>query len=214
MMDDKNIINLVDHINKENAVKTFNPADLGYFKIEEDKIMIRRIYSFIVDIFTIMLFNTAINVSYAVFVKDFLYLLNKDQQFFMTSSLSTQVATFLIIYVSYFFYSQYVMDGKTLGKFVFKLTTVRDDFVFRFEDQNYTPTILQAWRRTIGYLGCYLSAGIFFLFSFMSEDKRGLPDYLSQTRTVSDEWLAGMRAFKAYDHNEVRINVASLDKAA
>lgn len=212
---ENNVINLVDHLKTQEEISTFNPADIGYFKIEDDKIMVRRVYSFIVDFFTIMLLNTAVNVSYSVFVKNFFYLLNmKQQQHLITNSFMVQISVFLLIYTTYFLYSQYALNGQTFGKMVFKLTTIKDNFIFKEEEQQFTPGLSQAWRRTVGYLGCYLSFGVFFLFSFMSEDKRGLPDYLSQTRTVSNEWLEGMIAYKQYEHSQVRIDITALDKAA
>lgn len=210
-----NVIQLVDHINSKEEVSTFNPADIGYFKIQNDKITQKRIYSFMIDFSIVMLINTAIHVAYSLFVSNFMFVLNMKQQSHLTSqNIPVQLSIFMLIYTTYFFYSMYILNGQTIGKMVYKLTTVTDSFVFDEENIEYTPTLSQAWRRTFGYLACYFSFGTFFLFSFMSEDKRGAPDYFSQTRTVSNEWLSGMIAYKALPHEEVKIDIASLEKAA
>ncbi len=60
---------------------------------------------------------------------------------------------------------------------------------------------------------CYLSFGTFFIFNFSSEDKRGLPDYLSNSRTVSDDWLKSMLEKKQYEAEVVSIDIRSLDVA-
>lgn len=210
-----NVIHLIDHINSKEEVSTFNPADIGYFKIENDNITQKRIYSFMIDFSIIMLLNTATHVAYSLFVSNFMFVLNMKQQNYLTSqNMPVQLAIFMLIYTTYFFYSMYILNGQTVGKIVYKLTTVADNFVFDEDVKDHTPTLSQAWRRTFGYLTCYFSFGTFFLFSFMSEDKRGAPDYFSQTRTVSNEWLSGMIAFKEIPHEEVRIDISALDRAA
>tara|TARA_Y100000385_G_C12893300_1_gene550974 strand:+ start:214 stop:864 length:651 start_codon:yes stop_codon:yes gene_type:complete len=210
-----NVIQLVDHITSKEEVSTFNPADIGYFKIEKDKITQKRIYSFMIDFSIVMLVNTAVHVAYSLFVKNFMFVLNMKQQSYLTSNnLPVQLSIFMLIYTTYFFYSMYVLNGQTVGKMVYKLTTINDSFAFDEEVKDHTLSLSQAWRRTFGYLACYFSFGTFFLFSFMSEDKRGAPDYFSQTRTVSNEWLSGMIAFKEISHEEVKIDITALDRAA
>lgn len=210
-----NIIQLVDHISSKEEVSTFNPVDIGYFKIENDKITQKRIYSFIIDFSVVMLINAAVHVAYSLFIKNFMFILNvKQQGHLITNNLPVQLSIFMLIYTTYFFYSMYALNGQTIGKMVYKLTTISDEFAFDETVNTYSPTLSQAWRRTFGYLACYLSFGTFFLFSFMSEDKRGAPDYFSQTRTVSNEWLDGMVAYKNITHQEVKIAINSLEKAA
>jgi uncharacterized RDD family membrane protein YckC len=210
-----NVISLVDHLKSQEEIETFNPADIGYFKIQNDKIMQRRVYSFITDFSVVMLLNTAVHVSYSVFVKNFMFVLNiKQQGHLIANNLPVQLSIFMLIYTTYFFYSMFVLNGQSVGKMVFKLKTVTDNFIFEENQKDFTPSASQAWRRTFGYIACYLSFGTFFLFSFMSEDKRGVPDYFSQTRTVSNEWLEGMIAYKEHNRHEVKIDIVSLDKAA
>lgn len=210
-----NVIQLVDHINSKEEVSTFNAADIGYFKIENDKITQKRIYSFLIDFSVVMLMNAAVHVSYSLFVKNFMFVLNmKQQSYLISNNLPVQISIFMLIYTTYFFYSMFVLNGQTVGKMVYKLKAVSDDFIFDEENMQYDLSASQAWRRTFGYLACYLSFGTFFLFSFMSEDKRGAPDYFSQTRTVSKKWLDGMLAYKQLPHEEVKIDITSLDRVA
>ena len=48
----------------------------------------------------------------------------------------------------------------------------------------------------------------------MSEDNRGVPDYFSQTRTVSNEWFEAMLSYKRSNKEEVKIDIIALDQAA
>ncbi|MEX0798644.1 MAG: hypothetical protein WD025_04335, partial [Bacteriovoracaceae bacterium] len=88
------------------------------------------------------------------------------------------------------------------------------NYPFDHEQHESSPTLAQAFKRAAGYLVCYFSFGAFFFFALLNEEKRGLPDFMSQTRVVSDEWLKGFKAYKKFDQDQIRININSLDKAA
>ena len=70
-----------------------------------------------------------------------------------------------------------------------KIRVVNQDFIFDHSQFRSNLSLKNSFQRSIGYLLCYMSFGIFFIFHFASEDKRGLPDFLSGTQTVSDEWI-------------------------
>ncbi len=210
---ENNIINLVDVIAQKKEVQTFQNEHVAPLKIEDEKISQRRIYSFIVDFTSILLINTCIQTAYAVSINEFLYSVNLQARMDLFSqSLPFQVGVFLLTYCAYFFYSLYVMDGQTFGKKVFKLHAVKDSYIFN-ESESETLSLTDSFRRTMGYLGCYLSFGSFFVFSMMSEDKRGLPDYFSSSRTVSEEWLVSNKFYRSIDPEQVQIDVDSLSMA-
>jgi len=210
--DHDNIVHLVDYIDTKEVPETFNEHEQNVFDLKHDKIMQRRIYSFLTDFSIIALLKVAIDTSYAIFINNFLFPLNMTQKSHMIEgNMGMHISIFLIIYTTYFLYSNYTLNGQTVGKMIFKLRVVQDDYVFEHDNLTFDPNLAQAWRRTVGYLTCYLTFGTFFVFSFMSDDKRGLPDYLSKTRTVSEEWFQGMQAYKKYEQDELRIDINSLD---
>jgi uncharacterized RDD family membrane protein YckC len=212
---ENNVISLVSHLEKNSNVETVNEFDIRPIDIANENITQRRIYSFLVDFSTILVINTAIYTSYAVFVSEFYSALNVEVKTqLIGGNFGLQAGVFLMAYMTYFFYSMFVLNGQTLGKKVFKLHTIDDNYIFEEDSSQFTLGARQAFRRSFGYLTCYLSFGSFFVFSILSEDKRGIPDYFSSSRTVSAEWLEGMKAYKQYEHDEVRIDITSLDKVA
>lgn len=212
---DNNVISLVDHIQKKKEVNTFNEFEYETIDHEKQKLSQRRIYSFMVDFGVICVLNAAINATYTVFISEFLLNLKLTAKTsLVTGSFWPQLSSFLVIYTNYFLYSLYIMDGQTLGKKMFGLTSVSDEYFFNETDTDETINLKQAFRRSLGYLACYLSFGSFFIFSIMSEDKRGLPDYLSGSRTVSIEWLNSTKAQRAQNGEIIEIDIYSLPKAA
>lgn len=210
-----NVISLVDHLERKSNIETINEFDIKPMDIAKEKITQRRIYSFLVDFSAIMVVNTSIHTSYALFISEFYAPVNysiKSQ--LISGNMGLHAGVFMLAYMTYFFYSMFVLNGQTFGKMVFKLHTIDDNYIFDEQTNNRTLGVRQSLRRSFGYLTCYLSAGTFFIFSLLSEDKRGVPDYLSGSRTVSSEWLEGMKAYKKYEHEEVRIDITSLDKVA
>lgn len=212
---DNNIIKLSEYTNSSEEIRTFNQFELHSTDIAKEKITQRRIYSFLVDLSAIMVINTAIHTSYALFINEYYSILHPQVKTgLLTGNFGIQAGVFILAYMTYFFYSLYILNGKSLGKMVFKLQTIDDNFIFSHEEKSFSIGPRQAFRRTFGYLSCYLSFGTFFIFSLLSEDKRGLPDYFSSSRTVSLEWLESMKAYKQYEKDHVRIDISSLDKAA
>ena len=91
---------------------------------------------------------------------------------------------------------------------------VNDHFIHDVDEKNYKLTLSQAAKRAFGYLTCYLTFGIFFIFNFASEDKRGLADYISSSRTVSDRWLKEMIEYKLHQREQLSIEISSLSVSA
>ena len=121
---------------------------------------------------------------------------------------------FMTVYYSYFLFCSFVLEGKTVGKMVFALRVINDHFIHDVDEKNYKLTLSQAAKRAFGYLTCYLTFGIFFIFNFASEDKRGLADYISSSRTVSDRWLKEMIEYKLHQREQLSIEISSLSVSA
>ena len=214
-MSEDNILNLVEHLKSHTPIKTMDTDDLGAFSIDKEQTLLRRAFAFLCDFMVIATIKNMISVSYAVFVSEFLIPLSGAQKVAMASpGMAMEVAVFMTIFFTYFFYCNYVLDGKTLGSLLMKLNVIDDNYPFDREQENHQPSLEQTAKRAMGYMVCYLSFGTFFFFSLLNEDKKGLPDFMSGTRVVSDEWLKGFKAHKKFSQEQVRININSLDKAA
>lgn len=208
---ENNVVNLVDHINKKKVIETFNESLISPLVLEKQKITQRRIYSFMVDFSSILVMSAAIQTSYVMFVNEFLYSLKlQAKSTLILENSPAQFSVFLLSFTAYFLYSLYIMDGQTFGKKVFKLRAVKDDFLFDEEVTEGSISLRESFRRTMGYLACYMSFGAFFIFSIMSEDKRGLPDYFSGTRTVSEELIQSLKLSKLDEKEAVTIDIDSL----
>ena len=88
--------------------------------------------------------------------------------------------TTVIIFLSYFTLSFYFSNGQTIGKKIFKLKVHS-----RFDMQ---ISIIDSLARAIGYLICMFSLYSLFLIPFFRKDKKGIPDWFSQT-FIEDESL-------------------------
>lgn len=215
MEKENNTIHLAQYINNQ---RELTPSETGLsrkFKKVPDTNLIKRGIAFCVDIFTIIVLKTVIDSGYILFVSQFLSPLAQDVQGTLTqTTIFMQLSIFLTLYCSYFLYCTYVLEGKTLGKMTMKLTIISEDFIYNHNDYSHKMTFNQALKRSLGYLLCYMSMGTFFIFNFSSEDKRGLSDFLSGSRTVSDDWLNHMLDYKKNSLEELRIDVDSLERAA
>jgi uncharacterized RDD family membrane protein YckC len=211
---ENNVINLVSHIQKRKEIKTFNEFEHQNIDHSKERLTQRRIYSFLVDFSSICVLSAAINTSYAIFINEFLFNLKMSAKTgLITNTFWLQASIFILTYTTYFLYSLFILDGQTFGKKIFKLTTVSDDYFHNETDDSNDITLKQSFQRTAGYLACYLSFGTFFIFSMMSEDKRGLPDYLSSSRTVSLEWLKSTIAQRSAKGDIIQIDIHSLSES-
>lgn len=175
----------------------------------------KKMAAFWADFCLILSVKTFCTISYGVFLEKYFFMLNNDQKSqLLIADLGLHLSLTLLIYFSYFVFCNYSMSGKTLGKYIFKLRTINDNFIFDKTQLNSDMDMTQSIRRAFGYLLCYLSFGTFFSFSFFSEDRRGLQDFFSGSRTVSDEWIESMMQYKLYESEVVVIDILQLPQAA
>jgi len=214
-MKENNVVHLAQYIESKKEVHTFNQKEFEYFDIKDDRITLRRVSAFAADFFIILaIFNMA-QVSYMSFVQDLLVPLDFTQKSSLLSgTTSMNIAMFAFIYLTYFFFNNYIMHGKTLGKKWMSLTVINEDYIFFKENYETQLNVSQAMRRSFGKFLCYISFGTFFILNVINEEKRGIPDMLSRTRVVSDEWFDAFKANKNIDLESVKIDINSLDRVA
>ncbi len=215
MKNEKNVIHLATYLNEDAKVSEFSIHKPIQKLSEPDGHLVKRGSALVFDIATIAFLKTLLHSAYLVFVSEFLspfsYLIKKELS---SPNMGLHILIFAIVFISYFFISGLLLEGGTIGKKIMGLKVVNNDFIQNPRNEDSSLLITQSLKRSIGYLACYLSFGTFFVFHFSSEDKRGLPDFLSNTRTVSDEWLIQMSEHKEFEAEVITIDIGSLDKVA
>ena len=215
-MDNENkVVHLVDYIEQNKKIESVSTDQIIPILGQPEPLLFKRATALMIDIMVIGLLKTTIDTGYAVFVNDYLSPFNTATKLGLTqSNIALHLSVFITVFLGYFLFTTAVMGGKTLGKFVMKLTIINELFVQNHFEEGHELKYSQVVQRSIGYVLCYLSFGTFFVFNFSSEDKRGLSDYLSNTRTVNDEWLNQMLEHKEFSAQEVQIDISSLEQAA
>lgn len=215
MNNSQKIIYLHDYITKKkNIVPLTNNKNEWNLSVPNSSLYLRGV-AFIIDLLTISLIKVSIHSAYALFLNQYFAPVNNGHKtILLEGNIILHLSLFLIIYFSYFLFTSYILNGKTLGKIAMGLKIINDDFVTNPKSLIHELTLQQCFKRSFGYLLCYLSFGTFFIFNFSSEDKRGLPDYISSSRTVSDSWLNAMSEFKNHQAEIITIDIKSLVLAA
>lgn len=215
MNEENKVIHLSHYLKNNQKIESVNLDSKLEILDQPEANRSKRVAAFAIDFFAIAVINSSIHAAYALFVNQFLYAMKTQSRVMLLGdSLALQIGIFILLFGAYFLYCGVVLEGKTLGKKIMKLSIIQEAFVVNHLENDYHISMTQAAQRALGYMLCYLSCGTFFIFNFASEDSRGLSDYLSGTRTVSDNWLAQMLEHKEYASEEVTIDIRSLNKAA
>lgn len=213
MNENNNIVHLSDFIKNPNKMDELRPSIYNSFSKVPKAHLIKRGISFFIDICTISLIKIALHLGYGIFVAEFLAPLKPEMKHaLMNGNIAIHGIVFSFIYMGYFLYSNYVLNGKTLGKMATGLRVINMNYLHQ-DDSQFQLSFSNSLRRSLGYMACYLSFGIFFIFNFVSEDKRGLADYVSNSLTVSDDWLEHFKAVKESTKDHVYIDVQNLKSA-
>lgn len=215
MNNENKVVHLVDYIEQNKKIESVSSDKLIPILGQPEPLLLKRGLAFMVDIMVIGLLKTSLDAGYGVFVNQYLSPFNSATKLGLTqSNIALHLSIFVMVFLGYFLFTTAVMNGKTLGKLIMKLTVINELFVQNHFEESHELNFSQVFQRSIGYVLCYLSFGTFFVFNFSSEDKRGLSDYLSTTRTVNDEWLSQMLEHKEFSAQEIKIDITSLDQAA
>lgn len=215
MKEPKNVVYLQDYIAQRKDVSFSNNLTKQESLLEPKSELFKRVIAFGVDLMAIGIFKISMYTAYALFLNEFMSPLGeKFKAHLLDGNIVTHLSVYLLIYYSYFLFCNFVLSGKTLGKLAMGLRVINEKFCHDLDDTDYELTLSQCFKRSTGYLLCYLSFGTFFIFNFSSEDHRGLADYLSSSRTVSDSWLTQMLDYKEHQREQVTIEIKSLELVA
>ena len=212
-MEKYNVVKLIDYINSQKVPEEVDHYE--FFPLSKEKTTLRRAFAFICDFSCVLMINMMILISYATFVSNFFLPMNPTQKVsLLQMSPLMSFGIFTAVYFTYFFYCGYVLNGKSLGCHLMKLNMIDEDYPNNPESVDYQPSFMQALKRSLAYTACYFSMGLFFFLSLLHEEKRGIPDFFSKTRVVSDEWLKSFEALKDGQKEHVSIDIESLKVAA
>lgn len=215
MNDDKNVIHLADYITQNAEVEDFNIHKPLPKMGQPDTLLMKRGAALAIDFSLVAVFKTALHTSYAVFINEFFAPFSSAFKTSMSSpNMAYHVSIFLMLFAGYFVVSALILEGSSIGKKLMGLQVINEGFTTSHLEQTHELSFMQSLQRTLGYVLCYLSFGTFFVFHFSSEDRRGLSDYLSNSRTVTSSWLKLMLEHKEYAAEVVEIDINSLDEAA
>ncbi|MCP4911849.1 MAG: RDD family protein [Oligoflexia bacterium] len=153
--------------------------------VTKGQLLRKRISAFAVDVFIIGLIEKALWIGYFAFTSEAFKLLPYSIKASLSlQSYSIRLPIILTVYFTYFLASLYMGEGKTVGKHLFGLR------VRSHEGDPYELSFMESFMRTVGYTTCYASAFFFFSISVFRKDGRGLPDFFSQTETLTNEQFA------------------------
>ena len=171
-------------------------------------ILQKRMISFAVDITVIAFIKFIVTVSYASFVKTFFYQLNLESQINMVQGLSA-LDTFntLLIFASYFTFSHFWGDGKTIGKLITRTTVVNSKFIHEYDHQHTDLNFRLSMLRMIGYLSSYVMLGLPFVFAFFRKDGRSWPDFISRSQTLDDDDIQKLHMLKLGDESDQQLDL-------
>lgn len=150
-------------------------------KAREGKLK-KRFYAFFTDLFIIGLLQKFLVYSYVTFVTETFTQAPAQIKSSLLGNLGQlRLSTLLFTFFSYFLVSYYLGHGKTIGKTILNLR------VFSHEGDRHELSFMESFMRTVGYTTCYATGSFLFGIVLLRQDRRGLPDFFSQTEVVTDE---------------------------
>ncbi|MBC76260.1 MAG: hypothetical protein CME64_09620 [Halobacteriovoraceae bacterium] len=213
MMEKNNVVKLIDYINSQKMPD--DSEHFEFFPLSKEKTTLRRAFAFMSDFTCVLMLNLMVLLSYATFVTNFFLPMSPTQKVsLLQMGDAFSFGVFTLIYFTYFLYCGYALNGKTLGCHIMKLNIIDEAYPHKENMTSSEPSLSQAFKRSLAYVACYFSMGMFFFLSLLHEEKRGIPDFFSKTRVVSDEWLKSFEAAKEGHKEHISIDINSLDKAA
>jgi uncharacterized RDD family membrane protein YckC len=188
---ESNVIKIKDYLHKNIESKKLTTAKVTniweQLSNRKEK-LIKRSLALGIDIFSIGVIKVLLVFSYATFISTMLTGLDFSQRYQLHKGLEFfDYFLTLCVFIGYFTGSFFIFKGKTLGKKLMKLTTVKTSYIENHNQTNFELTFKQAWHRTAGYLACYLTLGSLFALPFFRDDQKSLAEILSHTTVISEE---------------------------
>ncbi len=178
-------LSLVKEITKEHQEQYHQPTKTK--KLSKTQ---KRFYAFNVDLYAIIIMQKICVYSYITFVNQSFELAPFAVKKNLLGNLNQMyLSTLMFTYFSYFLVSFYLGHGKTIGQTIFDLRTVSH------EGSPKELSFMESFMRTLGYTLNYLFLFLPFLMNLVRKDKRGLPDFFSQTEVMTEN------EFLHYEHS-------------
>jgi hypothetical protein len=153
----------------------------------DNKLLQKRSYAFITDLFIIGVINKCLMYTYISFLKTYFYQLTLKTQLSLEAKMyDAHFVSLVIVFWGYFIMSYYWGEGKTPGKHIFGLKVHSPNFKNTGE---FHLSLRESFARTLGYFINCLTFGSLFAISFITKSCNGFPDWLSQTSIVSDDQM-------------------------
>lgn len=162
-------------------------------KAREGKLK-KRFYAFFTDLFIIGLLQKFLVYSYITFVTEtFIQAPTSVRQSLLGNVGQLRLSTLLFTFFSYFLVSYYLGHGKTIGKTILNLR------VLSHEGPEEELSFMEAFMRTVGYTTCYATGSFLFGIVLLRQDRRGLPDFFSQTEVITEEEMSLLLEERKYE---------------
>lgn len=58
----------------------------------------------------------------------------------------------------------------------------------------------ESFNRTLGYFICYITGSFLFIIPFLRQDNKGIPDWLGQTKVISEEEYENLLIMQKNSH--------------
>lgn len=163
--------------------------ELAHFtdvKSSSDPIILKkRTYAFTLDLFFIAVINKAIMYTYINFLETFFYQLPISFQMNINGQLAkANGISIMIIFWGYFVLSYYMGEGKTPAKMLFGLK------VHSPHSSDNHLSFKASVLRTSAYFICCFTGVFLIAIPFLRRDKKGLPDWFSNTHVVTEDEIA------------------------
>jgi len=150
-----------------------------------------RTYAFILDLYAIVLLTNFICFSWMTFVNKFISnMALTDRSMSKLLFSGTYNLSLAIIFTSYFFFSYYLADGRTIGKMLFKLKVCAN------HDRKRTLSAKESLSRSVGYLFCNFLFFIPFVTIYFRKDSKSIADYISNTHVLRDDEIAVLESLE------------------
>lgn len=166
--------------------------------VNKQQLFRHRVYAFTFDMFMVGLTSKLVMFTYTSFLRTFFHQLRFQVQDTLAKGVPLiHLSVLMAVFFSYFFISYYTSEGKTLGKMMFGLR------VYSPTHPRTALTLSESFKRTMGYLVCYVTGLFLFALPLVRSDRRGLPDFFSNTEvTFEDHFNSELLPQSERDQNE------------
>lgn len=147
------------------------------------EILKKRFTAFALDIFSVVLLTKVLLFTFGQFFRMHFSNLPFETQTNVVSNLhQIQWIVLSITFWGYFVLSNFLSNGKTIGKSFSGLRV--------FSPSEEHLTFQESFMRTFGYFFGYATGSILLAIPFMRQDAKGLPDWFSSTYVITEDEYA------------------------